>query len=599
MSLLVEMGIIIITAAVAGIGAYFLKQPLILAYILGGVLVGPYGLGLVNNTEFIHVVSDMGIMLMLFLVGIEMSLIKVKELGSASLVIGGAQILFTAVVAFGIAELAGFSWVASSYIAVALTLSSTVVAVKALSDQKTINSLYGKIVVGVLIIQDMVAILSLVFLNSIAHEGSGGLVVSFVVLLIKGALLAGISIFGLKRVLSALYFRIAHSTELLILASLSWCFLIALIAQYLGFSREMGAFIAGLGLANLPYAMEISSKTRILRDFFITTFFVSLGAGMVFSGLVDMIGLLVVLSLYVIIISPLIVFAIMRFKGFDPRSSFFAGISIGQVSEFSLILIALGSSLGHIDQQIVSLISIVTIITISSSSYLVNYGHQLYSLLQPILKLFPSRKKVTMSTASITNSLFEHIVLVGCGSGGHQLLDTLLQTKRSFIVIDHDPQVIRELTDRGINCIFGDVHDEELYTTINLAKADMVISLLPRSEDNYTMIKHIKALKTKKKPVYIATSNTGREGFQLFRQGADYIIVKSSLEAYHIHQIHNHLYGIKDVAAQPTDANEHFISLKELKLKILQDKEYAQIVHNLSEVRLAEIKKTRKKPTAK
>lgn len=589
MSGLGEIGIILVTAAIAGIIAHFWKQPLVLAYILGGIAIGPYGLGLITDTEFIHGISAMGIMLMLFLVGIEINLAKIKELGLSAIVIGLGQIVLTGLCGFAVAYGFGFGLVPSIYIGFCLTLSSTVVVVKGLSDQKTLNSLYGKIVVGILIMQDLIAIIGLVLLKSVEAQSSDHLVLDFALLLLKGVILAIVSIVGLRRVLSSLYFRIAHSSELLVLASLSWCFIVALTAEYVGFSREMGAFIAGLSLADLPYALEISNKTKIVRDFFITIFFVSLGAGMMFAAINHLLLPLLVLSLFVIIGNPLIVIIIMKLLGFDSRSSFFAGMSIAQISEFSLIIIAMGAQLGHVNDSVVSIISMITIITISISSYMTSFNHRLYTLCKPLLKWLPTWRIHTRHERKIVEKLFDHIIMLGCGYSGQQLIDTLIKTGKSFVVVDHDPRVIDELSKKGINAVFGDVHDEELFHTLNVAKADMVISLLPKTIDNYPILEYIGTLPAKERPMYVASAEAGEEGFHLFHKGADYVTVKSALEAEHINLVQQDIYNVRPITEKATPNQNPVINSR------IADKEYAQIVHKLSKIRLGELKQKRAK----
>ncbi len=590
---LIEIGIILVTAAIAGILAHFWKQPLVLAYILGGILVGPYGLGLINDTDFIHSISDMGIMLMLFLVGIEISLEKIRELGMTAIIIGLGQIILTGICGFSLAYIFGFDFLPSIYIGFCLTLSSTVVAVKALSDQKTLNSLYGKIVVGILIIQDLAAIIGLVLLKSLETQASDNLALEFGLLLLKGIVLALVTILGLRKVLGALYFRVAQSSELLVLASLSWCFIVALGAEYIGFSREMGAFIAGLSLADLPYAKEISNKTRIVRDFFITIFFVSLGAGMMFAAIHNMITPLLALSLFVVVGNPLIVIVIMRLLGLDSRSSFMAGMSIAQISEFSLIMIAMGSQLGHVNDNVVSIISMITIITISISSYVTNYNHKLYTFFRPLIKRIPSLKKHSQYEKHMVEKLFDHIIMLGCGYSGQQLIDTLTKTGKKFVVVDHDPGVIAELSKKNVHAVFGDVHEEELFDQLNIAKADMVISLLPKTIDNYPILDHIQKLPKHHRPMFVASAEAGQEGFNLFHKGADYVIVKSALEADHIGMIQQDIYNVTSNTSEHLPKDTHILSNK------LPDKEYAQIVHKLSKIRLGEIKIDRSKKLKK
>lgn len=593
MSLFSEVGIILAIAAIAGLVGYFLKQPLVLAYMLAGVVIGPYGLKLVTDTDFIHMVGDLGIMLMLFLVGIEMNVEKVRNLGKVAITVGIAQIFFTGLAGWLVAIGFGYSMITSVYIAIALALSSTAICVKILSDQKTLSSLYGKMVIGILLVQDLVAVLVLMFLNTLGQQGSqSNFIVDFGLLLGKGAVLTMVIFIILKRPLARIYHQIAHSQELLILVSLSWCFGIALIAELIGFSREIGAFLAGLSLANLPYALEVSAKSRILRDFFITTFFVMLGAGMVFANMDQILLPFIALSLFVLIGNPLIVLVIMRLFGFDVRSSFFAGITIAQISEFSFILVTLGFKLGHLNQETVSLISMVAIFTISLSSYMMKYQQQLYRLSQPFLHLLPKLTKTERAKDAMP-ALFDHIILLGCGSGGHQLLDTLVHGNKKFVIVDHDPDVIEELSAKGINCLFGDVQDEEVFTALNVLKADLIISLLPHVEDNLALLTLIKESNVSKKPIYIAAVNNGREGFTLFSKGADYVIVKSSLEANHIKQIHADLYHLEHEYIAQQEQDER-VAIRKLEHTMLADKEYAQIVHELSKLRLKEISLNRK-----
>lgn len=594
MEILSTLGVIIIAAAALGTLSHFFKQPIVLAYIVAGIIIGPYVLGLIHDSELIHVIGDIGIMLMLFLVGIEMNTEKIKDTGVVALGIGLAQILFTGGVGWLIVYLLGFDLTSSLYIALALTLSSTVVCVKILSDHKTLSSLYGKIVIGILLVQDIVALICLILLNSFATPVEHSLVLDFGILLAKGAVLGLVALFILKKPLATLYFRLAHSTELLILVSLSWCFLVALLAHYIGFSKEMGAFIAGLSLANLPYAMEITSKARIIRDFFITIFFVILGAGMTFTSLGNQIVPVILLSLFVIIGNPLIVLVVMKHFGFDNRTSFFTGISIAQISEFSLILAALGVKLGHIGDSTIALISILAIVTISVSSYMTAYQQQLYRLCKPLLDLLPHRKSKHTEAHKVKADLFDHIIMLGCGSGGHQFLETLQTSQKSFIVVDHDPAVVNELNRKNIHCIFGDVQDEELFHTINVAKADLIVSFLPHVEDNFFILNHLRELKHHSKPIFIAIVNTGHEGFAVFEKGADYVVVKSSLEAQHLRQLHENLYQLPSCTIENKDHCQT-MSLSELKKTMLEDKEYARIVHELSKLRLQEIQTLRSK----
>jgi len=329
--LLYELGLVIISSAAIGVLLYQLKQPLILAYILAGVLIGPFGFGLIEDPEFVHGISSIGIMLMLFLVGLEMNTSRLKDLGLISLVVGIGQVIFTGVAGFFLVRLFGFTTIQSIYLAVALTFSSTVIAVKLLSDKRDTNSHYGQICIGVLIVQDVLAIIALLVLAGFKEGSFAFDYMHFGEIFIKGAVLAVVAVFVFKKILDLIYSRIASSHELLVLFSLSWCFLISIISMKIGFSMEIGAFIAGISLANLPYTFEINAKSRVLRDFFITIFFAALGTGMIFSSVGSLLTPMIILSLFVLIGNPLIVLLLMGILGYDKKTAFFTGLNIANI----------------------------------------------------------------------------------------------------------------------------------------------------------------------------------------------------------------------------------------------------------------------------
>jgi Kef-type K+ transport system membrane component KefB len=581
-NLLAEIGLVVISSAVVGVVLYYLRQPLILAYILAGILIGPFGFGLIHDPHFVHGIAEVGIMLMLFLVGLEMNASRLKDLGAVALLVGIGQVLTTGLLGFVMIYLFGFSLIQSIYLAVTISFSSTVIAVKLMSDKKDTNSFYGQICIGVLIVQDVLAIIALLLLAGF-QEGSFAFdAVRFGGIFAKGAILAVVTVLVANKLLKHLYNKIATSHELLILFSLSWCFLIAVGAILIGFSMEIGAFIAGVSLANLPYTHEINSKAKVLRDFFITIFFAALGTGMIFSGVGPLLIPLIVLSLFVLIGNPIIVMTIMGFMGYDKRTAFFTGLNIANISEFSLIVVALGSKLGHLDEQVLSMTAILAMTTMVLSSYMITYNNQLYGLLKRQLSFFEFKKKRKRSKKP--KGLSKHIILFGCGQMGEQVLEQVLSFKDDYVVVDHDNQVIKDLISKKVACVFGDVEDEDLLLELNIEDAEVVISTLPNTHGNYLLLDYIKNMKSKKKPIVIVTSDSAREGLDVFNKGADYVILKPYLGAHHIHQINKELYKIEEEL-------EHVpMFQKAAPAKHASDHELARILHNLNKLRLKEIK---------
>ncbi|MBU0577272.1 cation:proton antiporter [Patescibacteria group bacterium] len=584
-SLFFELGLVIISAALIGVISYYLKQPLILAYIAAGVLIGPFGFGLVHDIETIHIIAQVGIMLMLFLVGLEMNPTRLRDLGAVAFLTGVGQVIFTGLIGYLLAYVFGFPLIEAVYLTVALTLSSTVIAIKIIYDKRDNNALYGQVAISILLVQDVIAILALLALTGFKAGSFAFDYAHFGGILVKGIALSAAAIIIARNLLGYLYNKIATSHELLILFSLAWAFLVALASEYIGFNVEIGAFIAGVSLASLPYTFEINAKAKVLRDFFITIFFVALGAGIMFASMGPLVIKFIILSLFVLIGNPLIVMVIMGLLGYDKRTSFFTGLSIANISEFSLILVTMGLGLGHISQETFSMIMIIGILTMTISSYLMTYNNQIYNKCKKCLKLFEFTKiKTKLSTKQI--GMHNHIILLGCGQMGHQILEQVQKFKDEYLVVDHDNSVIKELISKGITCIFGDVEDQELLNELDLEDAEVIISTLPSPEDNMFLIRYIEGVPQEKRPIVIVTADTGRDGLMLFNRGADYVILKPYLGAEHIHSINKELYELEE---------ETGLSLVEdvageVKGKFKSDQEYAKVLHNLNKLRLAEIK---------
>lgn len=581
-----ELGLVIISAALIGVVSYYLKQPLILAYIAAGILIGPFGFGLVHDVEAIHIIAKIGILLMLFLVGLEMNPTRLKDLGSVALLTGIGQVLFTGVIGYGLVTLFGFSLIEAVYLTIALTFSSTVIAIKLIYDKRDNNALYGQVAIGMLLVQDVIAILALLALSGFQADSFTFDFKQFGYILLGGIALSAFAILVARRFLGIIYNKIATSNELLILFSLGWAFLVALGAEAIGFNIEIGAFIAGLSLASLPYTFEINVKAKVLRDFFITIFFVGLGAGLVFAAITPFIVKLVILSLFVLIGNPLIVMVIMGSLGYDKRTSFFTGLSIANISEFSLILVAMGLSLGHLSNDIVSMVTIIGILTMTISSYFMTYNNQIYNKLRGFLKIFEF-KHVKTKLSSKKYGMQSHIILLGCGQMGRQILEQIKSFKDEYLVVDHDNGVIKELISKGVSCIFGDIEDTELLQELDLEDAEIIISTLGDMDNNLFLIRYLNKLPREKRPILIVTADSGRQGLELFNKGADYVILKPYLGAQHIHEINRELYQLEEEKVMPTLAAE---IAEEEKAKFKPDHHYAKLLHNLNKLRLAEIK---------
>jgi len=558
-----ELGIILIVVSVFGLIFRFIKQPLILAYIITGFVLGPLFFKAVVSKELVTTFSTIGITFLLFLVGLELDIRKLKNIGKASLIVSLGHLSVSVILGFLISRFFNFSIINSLYIALALAFSSTVIVIKLLSEKHDLNSLYGKISIGFLVIQDIFAILALIFLDALKKQGAVEFF-PFAAIFAKAAILVIVAFLVSFYMLPKIFRFIAKNQELLFVLSIAWCFLCAILSYYLGLSIEIGAFLAGLSLAYLPYSFEIVSRVKSLRDFFLIMFFVALGTQVSVDFGKNIIPI-AVFSLFVLLVQPLIVMVILGFLGYRKRTSFLTGISIAQISEFSLVILGTGFVLGHISEDIITVVTIVGVLTIVVSTYFITFGDKLYGLLKKPLSIF-ERKDVSEHFVSMEIKLGNHTVLVGCHIMGSQITETLQSLKKKFLVVDFDPDVIGNLSNRRIPCIYGDIDDLDVIEKIGLDKASMVISTIPNLRDNLSLIHRAKKLNPQM-TVIVATDET-REAFDLYHAGADYVILPYVLGGEH-----------SSLIIRKIDRNKK--QLKSLKDSHIKDLKRRAAVHHL------------------
>lgn len=525
-TIFLEITVVIAIAAAFGMLAKWLKQPTILGYIATGLIVGPLGLMRLDNIEVLEAMAHIGITLLLFLVGMEMRLRELRFVGKPAVLTGIGQVVFTSVIGLFIAKALGYAFVPALYIAVALTFSSTIIVVKLLTEKNALDTLYGKIVVGFLLVQDFVALFALIMLSSLEAGMSiySLPVMSLLMTFLRGALLFITAMALGKYVIPRILQVVAHSQEVLFLASLAWGMGVAALVTVpqIGFSVEIGGFLAGVSLAGSIEHFQITSKVKSLRDFFIVMFFVTLGSRIILSNISEIWFPTLILSVFVLIGNPLIVMLIMGGLGYKSRTSFLASVTVAQISEFSLILVALGATLGHIDESVVSMVTAVGIITITLSSYMILSGEKLHAKFKRFLKVFEFNPRDLEDTAP-AHEMQDHVVLVGAHRMGHSILHSLENLHGEFLVVDFNPDIVKMLLDRGIRTIYGDINDPEIQDKAGLKKARTVISTPHLYEDSLTLLEYMKAVNPKAK--VILTAETEYEAVNLYSENADYVML--------------------------------------------------------------------------
>lgn len=561
-NIFVELTIILCLAAVLSVIFKLLKQPSILAYILTGIIVGPFGQLQLKSNDSIQVMGEFGITLLLFMMGLEIKIKEFHSIGKIALIIGILQVFITQGLTYLISLTLGFPPTSAFYISIALTFSSTIIVVKLLSDKKDLNSLYGKISIGILLVQDLLAILFLILLSSFS-QGALSLnafpFISFALALLKAFLLFFIIIYLSKSIFPKITGALSESSEVLFLTSLAWVFGIAALVSspFIGFSIEIGGFLAGLALANASENLQIVARVRALRDFFITIFFVFLGMRMVFGGISEILVQSFVLIFLVILLKPLIVMVIIGALGYRRRTSFLTGISLSQVSEFSLIIVFLGNKLGHISEKEVFIVTLTAIVSFTVSAYIIPNASSLYKLIHHYLKIFERKNLLREESMNVVNleDLKDHIVLIGANRMGQSILEAIKHLKEKVVVVDFDPDIIKWLKKQNINSFFGDISDLDIQERANLINAKLVVSTVPDLGDNLLLIK---MLKHAKKTKIIVAASDFNDAKKLYKAGADYVVMPHLAGGRHIAQIleENKLekinsFKIKDLAYLP------------------------------------------------
>jgi Kef-type K+ transport system membrane component KefB len=516
-----EIGVILIISAIFAFIAKMLKQPLIPAYILTGLLIGPLALGLLKNMDLISAFSEIGIAFLLFVAGLEISFKKIKEANLKKIAIIG---LFQVAIIFGVAVLLSgwlnLSTLQAAYIGIILAFGSTMVDIKLLADKKELVTLHGRLVLGILLFQDLVAIIAIVIFTT------GGfavlpIAISFAKLL---GMVAGAMVLQ-KFVLDRLFKFAAKSSELLFLSSLAVLFLFIITSYVLELSIVIGAFIAGVSLANSPFKLELESRISPLRDFFAILFFVALGIQIVFTGIGERLLLLGALLVGAMIIKPIITLVLLRITGYQAKTSFMTSVSLAQLSEFSLIIGMLGVSVGVLDMPIFSTIILATIITMSVTPYFIEYKERMYKIFKypiKILKYLPIKE-----TSEYDSNKKYEILLIGAHRSGSVLLKKFMKDKEKLLVLDHNPEVINKLVNNKISCIYGDLNSPEIFNKINLRDLKLVISTVPNYKENLRLIKILKEVSPRTKVV--VTGSRISETLELYSTGADYVITPKIL----------------------------------------------------------------------
>lgn len=524
------IGAVIALSSFLGAWFSFLRFPLILAYIITGIIAGPFLSNDASHQEIFKLMQELGLSFLLFLIGLEIKVDDLKQFGSEAIKTALVQIVATFALAFLLSSFLSLGALASFYIALGLTFSSTVIVVKILTEKRDFDSLHGKISVAILLVQDLVAIGFLVILSGINVGGRGFNLASLLITLLVGASLVALIYFLQRRVLPYLFERLARNLELLFLSSIAWLFLVVAAFASVNFSIEIGAFMAGIGLASLQQEHQIAARIHPLRDFFVVLFFIVLGSQIALDFNFSILWQALVFSLFVLLVKPLVVMVTLGRLGLRRRTSFMVGLSLAQVSEFSLVVLFLALRTGQVDREIVNVVTLTALITIAVSSYGLFFATKIFRKIEKQLKIL--EVKDIKIEKEISGSLDGHFVLVGSGRLGLEILKQLKKQNKDVLVVDFNPSIVKVLKEMQVDYLFGDITDPDIWEEAQIDKASLIISTVFDPEDTEEILTNIQ--KFSNKPTVFVTAAERDWAVKFYQQGADYVIVPRILSGHQV-----------------------------------------------------------------
>lgn len=508
----VSVALILGLAVVAGAVAKLLRQPVVVSFIIVGILAGPAAFNLVADAEEIRLFAKFGIAILLFLVGLKLDFHMIRSTGKVALVAGLTQVAFTAAVGFGLAIVFGFEPVTALYVAVALSFSSTIIIIKLIGDKRELDTLYGRIAVGILIVQDILVVVAMVVIVTIGTPGEGSVFDDLIVTLAGSAVFLGVIAFASRFVLERVLDWIAKSPELTLLFGVAWAIVLSAVSILIGLSMEIGAFVAGVSLASTAYRESLGARMVSLRDVMLLFFFIELGASLTFADALGQLWPAVVLSVFVLVGKPLIVFAIMGWMGYRSITSFRTGLALAQISEFSLILIALGFSLGQVDSAVLSLITLVAVFTITISSYLILYTERIFPAFQGAMQPFERKRENAVDEERESHSY--DAIVVGAGRFGSEVVAGLISSGSSVLAIDLDPDALARARELGAETLYGDVADPDFAKMLPIHQTATVVCTAPDRNTNTMLLQSLKSLDYQGGLFLTALDNATAEIFQ-------------------------------------------------------------------------------------
>ncbi|MBI2021609.1 cation:proton antiporter [Candidatus Daviesbacteria bacterium] len=541
MNIFFQLALVLSLSSLIGYVVLRLKLPLVVAYLLAGLVLSLVALFDPNNSLVLEILPEIGIAFVLFLIGMELDLREIKALGVPIITAALGQIIISTFAGYAIAGALGFTQTESFYLGLGIAFSSTVVVIKMLLEKRDLASLYGKLSVGILLVEDLVAIavlMSISVSNSALHLGLQQSL-PLLAIIVKATGLFLLTFFLSRYVLERIFDSVAKNVELLFLTAITWCFIFTSLAITLGFSVVIGAFLAGVALASSPYHLQIQGKIKPLRDFFVTLFFVYLGTQAKLDDLFKYWPAIIILTLFTLLAKPLIYLLILGIFGFRKHTMFQTALNLSQVSEFSLVVMLVGLKMNLISSPVLSVIAVVAVLSIILSSIMIAYSKRLYIVFAPLIRFFEHKSKIHVLELKIEETLQDHVIVIGAHRVGGPVVRFLSRSEIPFMVMDFNPHVVEALREKGIKVVYGDVGDPEVLDSLQLQNAKLIICTATDMGDNEILLEECKRKKVRAKVVCRALDHDHADALKAL--GADYVILPEKVSGdFLVNQLKQH-----------------------------------------------------------
>lgn len=524
-NIFLQLALVLTLSSLFGYLVHRSKLPLVVAYLLAGVSLSLVTFFDIKQLEVFHFLPEIGIAFVLFLIGMELDLREIRALGKPIILASIGQIIISTLAGYAIAGALGFNTTESFYLGIGLSFSSTLVVIKMLLERRDLASLYGKLSIGILLLEDLVAIILLMVISVSSSVFSFGFqqTLPLLALVLKAGGLFLITFVLSKYALEKLFDAVAKNSELLFLTAIAWCFVFTTLAIVTGFSVVIGAFLAGVALASSPYHLSIQGKIKPLRDFFVTLFFVYLGTQAKVGDILEFWPTVLIFTVYALLMKPLIFLLILGIFGFRKHTIFQTSLNLSQISEFSLVLLLVGSEAGLVSASTLSIMSAVAVLSIISSSIMISYSKKLYQFFSPFLSFFERRNKTHFLESKFEEELEDHVIIIGAHRVGGPVVEYLQKTKIPFVVMDFNPHIVEVLSKKGIKVVYGDLGDVEILNSLSLERARLIISTSRDMDDNEILLDECNRRKVKAKIVARALDESHAKALKAL--GADYVIM--------------------------------------------------------------------------